>query len=172
MGNYTAPTAIVREDVILGRDSKVWHFCNIYGCKIGDNSQVGSYSEVKSGVVIGDNCRIQPYVFIPEGTHIGNNVFIGPRVTFLNDKFPTARKAIEGTWTLDSVVVEDDVTLGGNVTINPGVKIGRGSFIGAGSVVTRDVPEYSVAWGNPARVHGDARTEPYTSKLKSERAKA
>jgi len=151
----------VRNDVKIGSGSKIWHFCNIYGCKIGKNTQIGSYSEIKDGASIGDDCRFQSYAFIPERTRIGNRVFIGPRVTFLNDKYPTAQKAINKTWTLESVVVDDDVSIGGNVTILPGVKIGRGAAIGAGSVVTKNVPKYTIVYGNPARVVGSVNDKKY-----------
>jgi acetyltransferase-like isoleucine patch superfamily enzyme len=157
IGNYTT----IKDDVKLGKDTKVWHFCNLYGCKIGKNTQIGSYSEIKGGASIGNNCRIQPYAFIPEGTKIGNYVFIGPRVTFLNDKYPTAKKAIKKTWNLEAVVIEDEVTIGGNSTILPRVKIGKGAVIGAGSVVTKNIPEYAVVCGNPARIIGSVNDKKY-----------
>lgn len=149
--------SIVREDVEIGENSKIWHFCNLYGCKIGKNTQIGSYCEIKEKVTIGDNCRLQSYVFIPEEIKIGNNVFIGPHVIFLNDKYPTAEKTLAKTYKIDPIIVEDDVTIGGNATILPGVKIGRGAMVGAGSVVTKDVPPYAVVCGNPSRIIGNAR---------------
>lgn len=153
--------SIVRDDVVIGKNSKIWHFCNLYGCKIGENTQIGSYCEIKEGVEIGDNCRLQSYIFISEKTKIGNNVFIGPKVNFMNDKYPTTKKTIEKTWILKPVVVEDDVSIGGNVTILPGIRIGKGSFIGAGSVVTKNVPPYAVVVGNPARVIGSVKDDKY-----------
>ena len=156
---FVALTAIIR-DVKVGKESKIWNFCNIYECEIGSNTQIGSYSEIKAGAVIGDNCRFQSYIFIPEGTKIGNNVFLGPRVTFLNDMHPTAKKAIDKKWDLEACVIEDDVSIGGCVTIIPGVRVGRGARIGSGAVVIKDVPENAVMVGNPARQIGlttDAR---------------
>jgi UDP-2-acetamido-3-amino-2,3-dideoxy-glucuronate N-acetyltransferase len=143
---------IIRGDVVIGENSKIWHNCNLYGCQIGKNTQIGSYTEIKEGAKIGDDCRFQSYVFVPEYTDIGNRVFVGPRVTFLNDKSPSAQKAIRGTWELSNVVVEDDAIIGGGVIILPGVRIGTGAFIGAGSVVTKDVEKFSTAYGNPAEV--------------------
>ncbi len=158
---------LIGENVKIERGTKIWHYCNLYGCEIGKNSQVGSYSEIKQGAKIGDECRMQSYIFIPEGTKIGNRVFIGPRVTFLNDKYPSSAGAISGNWNLEAVVVEDDVSIGGGVTILPGVKIGKGSVIGAGSNVTKDVIKYSIVCGNPARIIGNTRDKKY-SKYKGE----
>lgn len=133
---------------------KIWYFCNIYGCKIGAGTQVGSYTEIKAGAIVGKNCRMQAYVFIPEGTVIGDEVFIGPRVTFLNDKYPTVKKAREISWNLEACVIEDEVSIGGGAIILPGIRVGRVAAIGAGSVVTKDVSPYSVVLGNPAKVVG------------------
>lgn len=160
---------LIKGDVIIGKDSRIWHFCNLYGCRIGENTQIGSYSEIKQDAEIGDNCRFQSYVFVPESTKIGNDVFVGPRVTFLNDKFPTAKKAVAKTWSLEAVVVEDEVTIGGGAIILPGVRIGCGAFIGAGSVVTKNVPSYAVVYGNPARLRGDVGENRYRDKILSVR---
>ena len=157
IGNST----IIREDVKIGAGTNIWHFCNLYGCKIGKNTQIGSYCEIKEDSEIGDHCRFQSYVFVPEGTKIGDNVFVGPRVTFLNDKYPTAKKAINKRWELESVVVEDEASIGGNATIFPGVKIGYRAFIGGGSVVTKDVPAYAIVWGNPAKIKGFVNDKKY-----------
>ena len=162
IGQYS----LVRDDVQIGPDSKVWHHCNIYGCKIGKNTQIGSFCEVKEGVVIGDDCRFQSYVFVSEHTQIGNRVFIGPRVTFLNDKYPTASKAINKTWSLDRIVIEDEVSIGGGAVILPGVYIKKGAVIGAGSVVTKDVPKFAVICGNPARIIGNVKDKHYEAYLK------
>lgn len=161
IGNYS----IVAEDVVIGKGSRVWHHCNLYGCCIGENTQIGSYTEVKKGAKIGNDCRFQSYVFVPEGTTIGNDVFVGPNVVFLNDKMPTAKKARSGEWKLEAVVVEDGVTLGGRVTVNPGVRIGRDSFIGAGTLVTKDVPAGSVVVGHPGRIIGSVYESPYREKI-------
>jgi len=165
IGKYS----LVSPDVSIGEGSKIWHFCNLYGCEIGKNTQIGSYTEVKKGARIGDNCRFQSYVFVPEDTIIGNDVFVGPNVVFLNDKTPTSKKAINGTWNLEAAVVEDGVTLGGRVTVNPGVRIGRDAFIGSGTLVTKDVPAGAVVIGHPGKIIGSVYNSPYREKILGER---
>ncbi len=145
--------SIVR-DVKLGENVKIWSFCNLYECVIGNNTQIGSYSEIKKEAVIGNDCRFQSYVFVPEQTRIGNRVFVGPAVKFMNDMYPTAMKAIRGEWKCEPVIVEDDVTIGGGALIRPGVKIGRGAVIGMGAVVIKDVPADAIVVGNPAKILG------------------
>ena len=153
--------SLVTKDVKLGKGVRIWHHCNLYGCSIGDNTQIGSYSEIKNGAKIGSNCRFQSYVFVPEGTVIGNKVFVGPQVSFANDKYPTAQKAIDGKWKLEPVIVEDEVIMGCRATILPGVRICEFAIIGQGAVVTKNVPAYAVVVGNPARVVGDRRDDKY-----------
>lgn len=153
--------------VKIGKDSKVWHYCNIYGVsnsmvKIGENSSIGSFSEIKPDVNIGNNCRFQSYVFIPEGVKIEDFVFLGPGVRFHNDKHPTAVKTLENTWKLERTVVKEFASIGGGALIGPGVAIGHHAIVGLGSVVIKDVPDYAVVLGNPARVVGDIRDAKYS----------
>ena len=135
-------------DCEIGEGTVIWHYCNLYGCKIGKNCKIASYVEIGKDVVIGDNCKIEAYAFIPSGVKIGNRVFIGPHVCFINDKWPKAT----GEWKICETIVEDDVSIGANSTILAGVTIGRGAMIGAGSVVTRDVPANAVIYGEKAKV--------------------
>lgn len=164
-----AQTSIVSGDVEIGEGSVIWHFCNLYGCRIGKNTQIGSYTEIKKGAVVGDNCRLQARIFIPEGTQIGNQVFIGPGVIFLNDRYPSAQGAIAGNWNLEAVVVEDSVSIGGGAIILPGVRISKKVLIGAGSVVTKDVEDYAVVCGNPAKQIGRTDYKKYRDLIMGER---
>jgi acetyltransferase-like isoleucine patch superfamily enzyme len=132
----------------IGLSSRVYDQVNLYGCTIGKNTKIDAFVYVEEGVTIGDNCKIRPFVFIPTGVTIEDNVFIGPSVTFTNDKYPRAH----GEWKLLETRVKKFASIGARSVINPGVTIGENALIGSGSVVTRDIPDNAVAFGNPARV--------------------
>ena len=136
-------------DVKIGKGTKIWHpeLVNIYGCRIGDDCNIGSFVEIGPDVEIGNRCKIQSKVFIPKGVTIGDDVFIGPGVIFLNDKHPPSK----GNWLAVKTFVEDGVAIGGGALILPGVKLGKGAIIAAGAVVTRDVEQYSIVGGVPAK---------------------
>ncbi len=134
----------------LGKDARIYDLVNLYGCTIGKNTKVDAYTYVEEGVTIGDNCKIRPFVFIPTGVVIEDNVFIAPHVTFTNDKYPRAH----GEWKLLRTRVKKNASIGAGSTINPGITIGENALIGAGSLVTKDVPDNAIAFGNPARVVG------------------
>lgn len=121
---------------------------NIYDCVIGENTFIGPFCEIQSGVIIGKDCRIQSHSFLCTGVSIGNRVFVGHGVKTCNDKHPKIKNP---SWKLETTFIDDDVSIGSNSTILP-VRIGRYAEIGAGSVVTSDVSEYSVVAGNPARL--------------------
>ena len=129
---------MISDDVIIGKGTQIWHpeLSNIYGCKIGENCNIGALVEIRRDVTIGNNCKIQAFAFIPEGITIGNNVFIGPHVCFTNDKHPR----VDGEWEVLQTIVEDDVSIGANVTICPGVILGAGAMIAAGSIIVNNVP--------------------------------
>jgi len=134
-------------DCKIGKNTKIWHFVNLYESEIGDNCTIGSFVEI-GRAKIGNNCRIEARAFIPEGVTIEDNVFIGPHVCFTNDKYPKAK----GEWELKKTLVKEGASIGANATILCGIKIGKNSLIGAGSVVTKDVPDNAIVFGNPAKV--------------------
>lgn len=131
---------------MIGKGTKIWNYTNIYNSTIGENCNIGSYCEI-SGAVIGDNVKIGAFGFLCMGVEIEDNVFIAPRVTILHDKYPPSKGK---GW--EKVLIKKGAKIGGNVTILPGVTIGENTLIGAGSVVTKDIPDNSLAYGNPARV--------------------
>jgi len=132
----------------IAESSRIYDQVNLYGCTVGKNTKIDAFVYVEEGVTIGDNCKIRPFVFIPTGVTIEDNVFIGPSVTFTNDKYPKAH----GEWKLLETRVKKFASIGAGTVINPGVTIGENALVGAGSVVTRDIPDNAIAFGNPARV--------------------
>lgn len=142
------PKAEVQSDAI-GDGTTIWQFAVILlGAKIGENCNVCAHTFIENDVVLGDRVTIKSGVYLWDGMRVGNDVFIGPNATFSNDLYPRSKRAFKYPLTQ----IEDGATVGANATVLPGVKIGRGAMIGAGAVVTKDIPEYSVAIGNPAVV--------------------
>jgi len=146
-------TAIVEEGAQLGEGTRIWHFAHVRnGAKIGKNGNIGKDVYIDTNVVIGDNCKIQNFASLYHGLTVGNDVFIGPHVCFTNDLYPRAC-----IWTderLAKTKVKDGASIGANSTIVAGITIGFSAMIGAGSVVTKDVPDYALVFGNPARIRG------------------
>ncbi len=130
-------------------------FTNLYECTVGEDAFIGPFVEIQSGVTIGDRTKISSHSFICEGVTIGKNGFIGHGVMFTNDKYDS-QTPNKGDWILRKTIVKDDVRIGSNATILP-VTIGHRAIIGAGAVVTRDVPDDSVVYGNPAKVQKISR---------------
>jgi UDP-2-acetamido-3-amino-2,3-dideoxy-glucuronate N-acetyltransferase len=142
----------VADDVSLGQDVVIYEFVNLYGCKIGDGSRIGTFVEIQRGASIGRQCRIQSHSFICDGVTIGDEVFVGHGVMFINDRNPTVAGAVQGTWKLEPICVGDGASIGNGAVIMAGVTIGARAVVGAGAVVTRDVPEEVTVGGVPARV--------------------
>jgi UDP-2-acetamido-3-amino-2,3-dideoxy-glucuronate N-acetyltransferase len=157
---YIHPSAEVESHVIIGEGTKVWHICHIRkNAQIGQDCVLGRGVFVDSGVCIGDNVKIQNYVSIYQGVTIGDGVFVGPHVCFTNDLLPRAVNPdmtlkSGDDWTVIPTRVLHGASIGANSTILCGITIGCWAMIGAGSVVTRDVPDYALVVGNPARVIG------------------
>jgi UDP-2-acetamido-3-amino-2,3-dideoxy-glucuronate N-acetyltransferase len=142
-------------DVSFGADVVVHSFTNLYGCRIGAETRVGTFVEVQRGAEIGARCKIQSHTFICDGVRIGDEVFVGHGVTFINDKRPRATSEdgglqTEADWELIETVVENGASIGSGATILGGVRIGAAAQVGAGTVVTKDVPPGATVVGNPA----------------------
>jgi acetyltransferase-like isoleucine patch superfamily enzyme len=135
---------------------------NLYGCRIGDDSQVGSFVEIQKNAVIGARCKISSHTFVCEGVTIEDEVFIGHGVVFINDLDPRATTAegglqTEADWKVIPTRVCRRASIGSGAVILAGVTIGEGALVGAGAVVTRDVPANAVVAGNPARIRRPRR---------------
>ena len=141
----------------IGKAVKIYSYSNIYGCEIGDYTQVGSHVTIQKGARIGNKCKIGDFVFIPDGTVIEDECFIGAGTKFCNDKKPEATNILGelkngSEWKMEGVLVLYKAAIGINCTILPGVIIGHGALVGAGSVVTKNVPGCTVVAGNPAKI--------------------
>ena len=153
-----APSRLIN-DVDFGSGVIVYAFTNLYGCRIGDDSRIGTFVEIQRGAVIGARCKIQSHTFICDGITIGDGVFVGHGVMFVNDKRPAATAdggglQTEADWTMLETVVEDNASIGSGAVVLGGVRIGAGALVGAGAVVTRDVPAGATVAGVPARALG------------------
>jgi acetyltransferase-like isoleucine patch superfamily enzyme len=154
----------IAADVILGRDVRIFQpdLVNLYGCSIGDETKVGAFVEIQKNALIGARCKISSHTFICDGVEIEDECFIGHGVMFTNDVFPSGVNRdgtlqTEADWQVIKTKVKKCASIGSNATIIAGVTIGEGALVGAGSVVTKDVPDFAIVAGVPARVIGDVR---------------
>jgi len=157
---FAHPTADVSPRAEIGAGTKIWQHCQVReGAVIGRNCILGKGVYVDAGVKIGDNVKIQNYVSVYEGVTLEDGVFCGPHCVFTNDKLPRAINPdgslkTAADWRITPILVRQGAAIGANATIVCGVTIGRWAMIGSGAVVTRDVPDYGLVWGNPARLRG------------------
>lgn len=154
MGYYIHESSYIDDDVIVGEGTKIWCFCHIQsGARIGKNCSMGQNVNISNNVFIGDNCRIQNNVSIYEGVELEEDVFCGPSCVFTNDFTPRASFP-KGHENYKKTHVGKGASIGANATIVCGNYIGRYSMVAAGAVVTKDVPDYALVMGVPARVVG------------------
>jgi acetyltransferase-like isoleucine patch superfamily enzyme len=151
-----APYRLI-DGVEFGEGVIVHAFTNLYGCKIGDGTRVGTFVEIQRGATVGARCKVSSHTFICTGVEIGDEVFVGHGVVFINDKRPRATTdegalQTDDDWTLMPTVVERRASIGSGAVVLGGLTIGEGAVVGAGAVVTRDVPPGSTVAGSPARV--------------------
>ena len=157
---YIHPTAEVSPEANIGPGTRVWHQVQIRErARIGSNCIVGKGAYIDFGVAIGSNVKIQNGVFVYHGVTVEDGVFLGPGVILTNDKLPRAVNPdgslkSDDDWEVSLTLVKRGAALGAGSVILPGVTIGEFALVGAGAVVTRDVPDHGVVYGNPARLRG------------------
>lgn len=146
---YIHPLSDVQTSKI-GEGTRVWQFSVVLkDAQIGRDCNICAHTLIEGDVTIGDNVTVKSGVYIWDGTRISNNVFIGPNVTFTNDKKPRSKVYPDEFL---KIIINEYASIGANATLLPGITIGKHAMIGAGSVVTKDVPDYAIVVGNPAKI--------------------
>ncbi len=134
----------------IGEGSTIWQFTVVLpGARVGKNCNINSHCFIENDVVIGNNVTVKCGVYLWDGITVEDNVFIGPNVTFTNDKQPVSKKYPEKF--LPTLLMKG-ASIGAGAVILPGLQIGRNALVGAGAIVTRDVPDNGIVYGNPARL--------------------
>lgn len=149
---YFHPKSLVDSKKAVGAGTCVWAFAHVMkGAKVGRDCNIGDHSFIESGAVVGDRVTVKNGVSVWNGVTLEDDVFAGPNAAFTNDLWPMSRNP---GFTLTRTRVKQGASIGANSTIVCGATLGRYSLVGAGSTVTRDVPDYAICYGNPARVKG------------------
>src|SRR6185503_13453545 len=156
----------VASDVIIGPGVRIFQpeLVNLYGCSIGADTKIGAFVEIQKNASVGARCKISSHTFVCEGVEIEDECFIGHGVMFTNDVYPSAVNRdgslqTEADWEVIKTKIKKRASIGSNATIIAGVTIGESALVGAGAVVTRDVPDFAIVAGVPARVIGDVREQ-------------
>ena len=150
---FVHESSYIDENVVVGEKTKIWHFCHILaGTRIGDGCSFGQNCVVGPKVRIGNNVKAQNNISIYEGVEIEDDVFLGPSMVFTNVINP--RSAVSRKDEFKKTLLKKGSSIGANATLISGVTIGRYALIGAGSVVSRDIPDFALIYGVPARQQG------------------
>ena len=150
---FSHETAIIDEGCIIGNGSKIWHFSHLMeGAKIGKNCNIGQNVFIANDVVLGNNVKVQNNVSLYSGVQCEDDVFLGPSMVFTNVKNP--RSAIVRKDEFQETIIRKGVTIGANATIICGISIGKFAFVAAGAVITKNVVDYALMKGVPAKQDG------------------
>lgn len=155
MENYFVhESSYIDDNVAIGEETKIWHFCHVQsGAKIGKKCSLGQNVNISNNVIIGNEVKIQNNVSVYEGVEIEDGVFCGPSCVFTNDLTPRA-KYPKGHENYKKTLIKEGASIGANATIVCGHTVGRFAMVAAGAVVTKDVPDYALVAGVPARIIG------------------
>ncbi|WP_321332875.1 acyltransferase [uncultured Bacteroides sp.] len=146
-------SSYVDEGAVVGKECKIWHFCHVQkGAIIGENCSLGQNVNIANNVKIGNGVRVQNNVSIYEGVELEDNVFCGPSCVFTNVTTPRAHFPVHGVY--GKTLIKEGASLGANSTVVCGHTVGRSALIAAGAVVTKDVKDYALMAGVPARQIG------------------
>lgn len=152
---YIHPNAIVESGAVIGEATRIWASVHVLpGAKIGRDCNICDGVFIENDVVVGDRVTIKCGVQLWDGIHLEDDVFVGPNATFTNDNFPRSKQPYQRL----NTIVHRGATIGANATILPGLQIGAHAMVAAGAVVTRNVPQYAIVTGNPARIQGYVST--------------
>lgn len=155
MSFYKHESAYVDEKTEIGDGTKIWHFSHVQsGAKIGSNCVLGQNINIGNNVVVGNYCKIQNNVSVYEGVTLEDYVFCGPSMVFTNVLDPRCKYPQAGTQFYIKTLVKEGASIGANVTIICGNTLGKHCFVGAGALVTKDVPDYALVIGTPAKIIG------------------
>lgn len=152
MKKYFVHEKAIVETEKIGEGSRIWGFVHILpGATIGKNANICEFSFIENEVKIGDDVTVKCGVYLWDGIEVEDNVIVGPAAVFTNDRFPRSKNV---NFSKEKTLLKKGCSIGANATILAGITVGEYAMVGAGSVVTRDVPDFALVYGNPAQLHG------------------
>ncbi len=160
MTSHIESSADVHADAIIGEGVKIWHLSQVReSCQISDGCIIGRGAYIGTGVTLGRNCKVQNYALVYEPARLGDGVFVGPAAVLTNDQFPRSVApdlSLKGAadWEAVGVTIGDGASIGARAVCVAPVTVGRWATVAAGAVVTRDVPDFALVMGVPARQVG------------------